>query len=196
MEAHTNHPAASSHALPTSREMEPEEYDYAEQPDVKTFLSWHAPGRPFRKRSYEFFLNSALIAVAIEIMIYIIFKDFLFMTMVLSLLFLSFVLALIPPRPFYYKITSEGLRIEDHFFIWDELYDFYFLKKHGQDVLHIRTKAFFPGELTLTLDDIPVKQVKMTLLPFLPFREYVKPSFIDRAGEWMETNFPLEKSIR
>lgn len=196
MDSSAKYPAVSQYPVTASNDLETEDYDFDEQPDVKTFLSWHAPGRPFRKRSYEFFLNSALIATAIEIMIYIIFKDLLFMTMVLSLLFLSFVLALIPPRPFYYKITSEGIRIEDHFFIWEELYDFYFLKKHGQDVLHIRTKSFFPGELTLTLDDIPVKHIKATLLPFLPFREYVKPSFIDRAGEWLETNFPLEKGIR
>src|SRR6476659_10632268 len=102
--------------LPLTHEIDHEDGDlYHDPSDVKTFLSWHAPGRPFRKRSFEFFLNSTLIAVALEIIIYIIFKDFLFMVLIFSVLFLSFALALVPPRSFYYKITSEGIRIEDHF---------------------------------------------------------------------------------
>jgi hypothetical protein len=116
------------------------------------------------------------------------------MLVVFSLIFLAFALAIVPPRPFYYKVTSEGIRIENHFFIWEELYDFYFMKHHGQETLHVRTKAFFPGELTITLGDISVKQIKAAILPYLPFREYVQPGFIEQAGNWLEKNFPLEKT--
>ena len=117
------------------------------------------------------------------------------MVVIASLVFLSFALALVPPRPFYYKITSEGIRIEDHVFIWDELYDFYFMEHHGQETMHIRTKAFFPGELTLTLGETSTEEVKSAILPFLPFREYVQPTFVERAGNWLEKNFPLEKRV-
>jgi len=64
---------------------------------------------------------------------------------------------------------------------YDELYDFYFMKSHGQDVLHVRTKDYFPGELTIVLGDVPIQQIKTVLRYFLPFREYVKPSFVDKA---------------
>jgi len=162
--------------------------------DIKTYLSWHAPGRPYRKHSMEYYTNSFLIMMAVEIILFL-FSQYLLMALVFSLAFLAFALAIVPPHTLYYRISSEGLRIEEHYFIWEELYDFYFTKSHGQDLLHVRTKDYFPGELTIVLGDVPVQQAKAVLLPFLPFREYVRPTFTEKAGNWLERNFPLEKPI-
>lgn len=184
------------------QENEEEMYDPSEEEsfaqasqEVKTFLSWHAPGRPYRKRSIEYYTNSLLITLAVEVILFL-FAQYILMALVFSLAFLSFALAVVPPRQLYYRISSEGIRIEDHYFIWDELYDFYFMRSHGQDVLHIRTKDYFPGEITIILGDVPLKQVKVILLSFLPFREYVSPTFTEKAGSWLEKNFPLEKSAQ
>lgn len=169
--------------------------DQIYQHEVKTYLSWDAPGRPFRERSREFFINGFLIMAAVEIILFL-FSQYLLMMVVFSLVFLSFALASVPPRTFFYKVSSEGILIENHFFIWEELYDFYFLKRHGAEVLHIRTKAYFPGELTLTLGNVPPQQIKSILLRYLPFREYVEPTFLQKSGEWLERNFPLERNAR
>lgn len=169
--------------------------DHTYQHDVRTYLTWEAPGRPFRERSREYFVNGFLIMGAVEIILFL-FSQYLLMMVVFSLVFLSFALASVPPRPFHYRISSEGLLIEKSFFIWDELYDFYFLEHHGKQTLHITTKDFFPGELTITLGDISVDEIKAVLLPYLPFREHVEPTFIEKAGNWLEHNFPLEKSAR
>lgn len=164
--------------------------------DVKTLLEWHAPGRPFQRHSKEYYINLFLITVAIEIIIFL-FHQYLLMMVVLSLAFLAFALAVIPPHMFYYKITTEGIRVEDMFFLWDELYDFYFDKHSGVEVLKVGTKAYFPGELTLMLDDsVDRKKLKVTMLAFLPFREYVKPTMTQKAGDWLGRNFPLEKSLK
>jgi len=105
---------------------------------------------------------------------------------------LAFVLASVPPRDFHYRISSEGITIEDHFFLWQELYDFYFKKREGADVVHIRTHAMIPGELTLPLGLIDREHIKQALLPFLPFREVVKPTFMEKSGDWLARSFPLE----
>ncbi|HSX08794.1 MAG TPA: hypothetical protein VLF93_01440 [Candidatus Saccharimonadales bacterium] len=170
-------------------DMEPEE-DFEE---IQTYLSWHSPGRPYKKHSIEYFTNSFLIMMALEIILFL-FSQYLLMALVFSLVFLAFALAVVPPRNLYYRVSSEGIRIEDHYFIWDELYDFYFVKSYGQEVLHIRTKDYFPGELTIVLGDIPLQQVKSVLIHFLPFREYVKPTFMEKAATWLERNFPLERT--
>lgn len=162
--------------------------------DVKTLLTWHAPGRPFRNHSKEYYVNGILIACAVEILVFLVMKDLFLMAAICAFVFLWVALSIVPPRPFYYKISTEGIQVEDHFFIWEELYDFYFMKEHGQDVLHIGTRSFFPGELLITLGDISPKHIKTVLLPYLPYREYVKPTFIQQAGDWLEKNFPLEKS--
>ena len=162
-------------------------------PDVVTLLSWHAPGRPFKKHTKEYFFNASLIMLAVEIILFL-FSQYLLMLVVFALVFLSFALAAIPPRTFFYKISSEGILIEDHFFIWEELYDFYFMQQGGIEVLHIGSRSYYPGELLLTLGDIPKQQVKSILINFLPYREYVKPTFTDRAGIWLQQTFPLEKA--
>lgn len=161
--------------------------------EIRTYLSWHAHGRPYQEHSTEYYTNSFLITMAIEIILFL-FSQYILMALVFSLAFLVFALAVVPPRNLYYRISSEGIRVEDHYFIWDELYDFYFMKSHDQDILHVRTKDYFPGELTIVLGDVPAQQVKTVLRYFLPFREYVKPSFIDQAGNWLTKNFPLERT--
>lgn len=159
--------------------------------DVLTILEWSAPGRPFKKRTKQYYLTALLIMLLIEIILFL-FSEYLLMVVVLSLVFVAFALALVPPKDFHYRISSEGITVEDRFFLWKELYDFYFTKKDGYETVHIRTEAYIPGELIITLGSESQEKVKKALLPYLPFREYVKPTFVDKASEWISKNFPLE----
>ena len=81
--------------------------------------------------------------------------------------------------------------IEDTFFLWKELYDFYF-KKDGLETAHIRTQSYLPGELIVTLGNMDKETVKNALNQYIPYREYVKPSFMEKSGDWLAKNFPLE----
>ncbi len=162
------------------------------QNDVKTLLSWTAPGRPFRKRGRQYYLTSLLIMLLIEIILFL-FAQYTLMALVVSLVFVAFMLSLVPPKNFHYRISTEGITIEDHFSLWQELYDFYFRKQNNVDVLHVRTHALLPGELTITLGELNKNHVKSALLPFLPYREVVKKTFMEKAGDWLARNFPLEK---
>jgi hypothetical protein len=153
-------------------------------------LEWTAPGRPFQKKGRQFYLTALLIMLLVEIILFL-FSQYMLMVVILSLVFVGFALATIPPKDFHYRISSEGIMIEDTFFLWKELYDFYF-KKEGTETVHVRTQAYFPGELILTLGDMEKEKVKKDLTKYLPFREYVKPSFMEKSGDWLAKNFPLE----
>jgi len=161
------------------------------QNEVNTLLEWTAPGRPFRKRSKQYYLTTLLIMLLVEIILFL-FAQYLLMLVVLSLVFVAFALNSVPPKDFYYRVSNEGITVEDRFFLWKELYDFYFRKKDGVETLQIRTEAFIPGELTITFPAEEKEKIKRAILPFLPFREYVKPTFMDKSAEWLEKNFPLE----
>ncbi len=162
-------------------------------PTVKTLLSWEAPGRPFRKRGREYYLSSILIVLLIETILFL-FGEYMLMVVVISLLFVSFVLATIPPRNFQYRLSTEGVTIDDHFYLWQELYDFYFKKRNGVEILHMRTHAFIPGELTLPLGNVTKEHIKSILLSYLPFREVVRATFMEKSAHWLSTNFPLERT--
>lgn len=161
--------------------------------EVRTLLAWRAPGRPYRKKSKEFYSTAFLIALLISVILFF-FQQYLFIFVVISLVFVGFALSSVPPRNFNYKISTEGVTIEEHFYLWQELYDFYFRRIEGQDTVHFRTQAFLPGEIILTLGEIHRDQIKHAVLPFLPYREYVKPNFQENMGEWLYKNFPLERS--
>ena len=161
--------------------------------EVKTILEWIAPGRPFRKRGKQYYLTSLLIMLLVEVILFL-FSQYLLMLVVLSFVFVAFALATVAPSNFKYRISSEGITVEDHFFLWQELYDFYFKKREGIDVVHIRTHSFIPGELTLTLGNIDREHLKSALLPYLPYREVIKSTFMEKSADWMTKNFPLEKA--
>lgn len=161
--------------------------------DVKTFLSWSAPGRPWRKKSREFYYSAILIVGLFEVILFL-FSQYQLMLVLGSLLFLVFVMATVPPQLFHYRISSEGIKIEDHFYIWSELYDFYFKKFDGVDVLIVRTEDIFPGELKITLGDISRDHIRRIMVQFLPYREIVKPTFMEKSGDWLAKTFPLERS--
>ncbi len=173
-----------------------EEHEYQNQSsnDVKTLLSWHAPGRPFQRKGKEYYVNILLIMLLLQVVLFL-FHEYLAMFVVLSFVFVAFALATVPPKDFFYRISTEGIMIEDHFFLWQELYDFYFRRlPNGEDILLVRTKAYIPGELTIVLGQLHKEQVRQILIPYLPFREYVKPTFVEKSGDWLSHNFPLEKT--
>lgn len=183
--------------LPRSSQTRPKPEDtihrQASHPnEVRTILEWSAPGRPFKKRSRQYYLTSLLIMLLVEFILFL-FSQYLLMLVVASFVFVAFALVSVAPSNFKYRISSEGVTVEDHFFLWQELYDFYFKKREGIDVVHIRTHSFIPGELTLTLGSTNREHVKSALLPYLPYREFVRPTFMDKSADWLTKNFPLEK---
>ena len=159
--------------------------------EVRTILSWTAPGRPFRKRGKQFYLTAILIAFLIEVILFL-FSEYTLMLVVASLIFVSFAFAYVPPKNFHYRISTEGVMVEDHFYIWRELYDFYFTRRQGQEILNIRSQTMFPGVITISMGELHKDEIKNALLPFLPYREFVKPTFMERSGDWLSKNFPLE----
>ena len=167
----------------------PQRHDY----DIRTLISWSAPGRPYRQKGRQFFLSVILILLFFEVILFL-FSQYELMVVLITLTFLSVVLSTVPPHNFHYKITTEGLKVEDYFYIWSELYDFYFKKVEGQEILIVRTQDFLPGELKITLGDITREHARKVLVPYLPYREYVKPTFMEKSADWLSQNFPLERS--
>ena len=171
----------------------PEENEKNQTTHAEEFspVEWTAPGRPFQKKGKQFYLTALLIMLLIEIILFL-FSQYMLMVVILSLVFVGFALATIPPKDFHYRISSEGIMIEDTFFLWKELYDFYLKKEGGIETLHVSTQAYIPGELILTLGNMDKEKVKKALIWHLSYREYVKPSFMEKSGEWLAKNFPLE----
>lgn len=169
-----------------------EHHKPARYDDVRTLISWSAPGRPFKKKGKEFYLNGLLIVFLIEVILFI-FSEYLLMFVVATLYFFAAAISSVPPQNFHYRVSTQGVKVEDHFYIWDELYDFYFKKIEGMEVLIIRTRNILPGELKIPLGEVPADHVRRVVINYIPYREYMRPTFMERGGDWLAKNFPLER---
>lgn len=159
---------------------------------VKTLLSWEGMGRPFKEHGREYYINSTLIVMIIEVLLFL-FSQYVLMLVVLSLLFVVIALAVVPPHTVRYRISTEGIGIDDDFFLWQELYDFYFKKINNEDILHIRTKDEYSMDITMLLGEMHKDYLQSILSRYLPYRESVALTFMEKAGNWLTKTFPLDK---
>ena len=175
----------------SAKENELEEYNNIH--DVRTLLEWTAPSRLYSKRQMTYYLNLLILMFALLVILFL-FSQYILMLVVLSLAFVSYALASTPPADIKYRISTEGIAIDEHYYLWQELYDFYF-KQRGKDLtLHIRTKEFLPGELIMLLVNITKDKMRNALIPYLPYREVVKNTLGEKAGDWLYKTFPLDET--
>lgn len=159
----------------------------------ETLLSWRSTSRPFKKRSKEYYTTLGIIVFLIVVILFF-FSQYALILAVVTLTFLAIVLSTVPPHEVDYKITTQGVIVGEHAYLWGELYDFYFKKQFGEEVLEIRSRTILPTLITITLGPVSKEQVKDVLIKRLPYREVVPETFMEKAGDWLARTFPLEKS--
>jgi hypothetical protein len=170
------------------------EGDEMEEDDdpVKTFLEWDAPARPYIKRGRSYYTYSAVIAILV-ILISLLAGWFLLIGAILALLFLVYVINFVPPEDVHYKISTQGITINEHFYHWQELNSFWVMKKDGSRLLFVSTQRRFPAVLILVLrEDISDEKVQKVVAKFLPFHEIPPRSLMDKWSEGLQRHFPLE----
>lgn len=150
---------------------------------VKELFSWVAPERVFVARDKKWFGNVAILGLLLMV-ITLFLRDFLLMGVILAVLFVLYILATVPPEKVEHKITTQGLISHNHSYIWDELADFWFSEKYGQELLKIETYLRFPGELDLVIARDDKDRIRELLARYIPFREIASKSWIEKSSEW------------
>ncbi|MDO8570955.1 MAG: hypothetical protein Q7R97_05225 [Candidatus Daviesbacteria bacterium] len=166
--------------------------DNNNDPDlIKTYLSWKAPARPFRKKDRSYYTTIAIIVILL-ILIALLLREILLIGVLLAIAFVAYVLGFIPPEDVEYKISAQGITIGDHFYLWADLNSFWFAEKEGQKVLHVLTYLRFPGELMLVLGNQNEEEIKKIVAKYLPYHEIAPKSMIDKWSESLQKHFPME----
>ena len=173
----------------------------AEAGEVETLLSWEGPSRPFRKKDRSFYTTLAII-VFLLVLILLLAREFLLIGAILSVAFVTYVLAFVPPTKVHYKISTQGITIGEDFYFWHYLDSFWFKDKEGSKVLHIVTRFRFPAQLMLVIDSstgseqMDEEKVKKTVARFLPFHEVPYRSTVEKWADGLQKHFPLENTHR
>jgi len=155
----------------------------------ETVIEWMAPSRPFRKHNKKYFSTVTIIALLISLILGFA-GQLTAVTVVISIVFLVYVLSVIPPIDVEYKITTYGIHIEKNLYYWEELGNFWFDKKYNQTLLNIASFRF-PGRITLLLG----KQNKALLTEILSeVLLHKKPelTLYEKASAWLQKIISLD----
>lgn len=166
------------------------ENEYVLDPE-KDLLKWSSPNRPFKKRNKEYYTTIAMIVVLVSLILFFA-GQFLPIAVVISIAFVSYVLASVPPEKAHHRITTYGIHTDQQFHYWEEMGRFWFTSKFGQEMLHVEV-AKFPGTITLLLENQDKESLKKLLMKYL-IHETPLPSFLDKAADWMQEKIPLDRS--
>lgn len=164
-----------------------------EAEEIKTLLVWEAPSRPFRKKDRSFYTTIAIIVVLLTLILFLA-REFLLIGALLSLTFVAYVLAFVPPHHVKYRISTQGVTIGEDFYFWHFLDAFWFKESNGHKVLHIQTRLRFPAQLMLVLDPAKPEEekVKKLVARFLPYVEVPYKTWMEKWSEGLQKHFPLE----
>lgn len=167
-----------------------------EAEEIKTLLSWEAPSRPFRKKDRSYYTTVTILVVLVVFTVVFWLHDYLLIGAILSVAFVSYVLAFVAPGKITYKISTQGITIGEDFYFWHFLDSFWFKEKEGFKILHIQTALRFPAQLMLVLGSEDSEKIKKIVARFLPFHEVPYKSLMEKWSESLQKHFPLENPHR
>lgn len=156
-------------------------------------VEWNAPARPFKKRDRSFYITEvALVALLIVILFFV--REWLIVGVSLSVVFVASVLAAVPPPTIVYKITQKGIWIDETFYKYAELSEFWFEEYLQSIVLVVTIPTRRIARLNLVVSEDKRGSVYDALREHLVFREKPLKTATDAAADWLRKKIPLEES--
>lgn len=153
----------------------------------KDLISWSAPARPFKKRNREFYITIIAMAAVVGLILFLV-EGWMPVILIISLIFLFYVMNTVEPENIECKVTNKGVRVADKTTEWNSLKRFWFSRRFDNDLLVVET-VFLPGRMELVIDTSKKDELKNTLSKYL-VEEEAPPSFLDKAANWFAKRLP------
>lgn len=153
----------------------------------RDLVTWIGPSRPFKKRNKEFYITVIAMAAVVGFILFLV-DGWLPVVLLISLIFLFYVMSTVPPEDIEYKITNKGIKVAGRRTEWQAMGRFWFTKRFDNDLLVVETYAI-PGRLELVVNQEKKEEIQNKISEFLTHEE-VSPSFIDKASNWFSKRIP------
>jgi hypothetical protein len=146
--------------------------------EEKTFLKWVAPSRPFKRRNRDFYITVVTIASLFGLVVFLI-EGVMPILLLISLIFLFYVMSTIQPDDVEYQITNLGILIDGKRSSWETMNRFWFTKRLGSELMVVET-VNLPGRLEIMIKPELKGDILKTMSDYLT-HEQVSPSLIDKV---------------
>lgn len=155
----------------------------------KTLLTWDAPSRPFKKRDRQFWVTIVVVFTIAGLILFLV-EGVIPVILVISLVFLFYILTTVEPETISYKISSKGIRISGDLTKWNDLIRFWFTKRLDNTLLILETVAV-PGRLELVIDEKVKDSIKKQMSKYLP-EEESSPAIFDKLTNLISKILPTK----
>ena len=153
----------------------------------KNLFTWTAPARPFKRRNREFYITLIAGSAIVGLVLFLI-EGWMPVILIISLIFLFYVMNTVEPEKIEYKITNKGIKVADKLTDWGVLTRFWFSRRFDSTLL-IFEIVRLPGRLELVVSPDEKEKIRKSLSKYLP-EEEAPPSFLDRSANWFSRKMP------
>lgn len=159
--------------------------------DAKSIIFWKSSVRVFKARSKKWFTKVFMYAF-VAILASIAFSEFLFVGVILSMVFVVYVLATAVPETIEHRITNMGIVSGGRAFLWEELDSFWFDKRGDEKVLVVQTTLRFPGQLIILLTNVSERAILDLLERHIYYHHSPVKTLLDKWAAWLQSKINLE----
>jgi hypothetical protein len=156
-----------------------------EEPE-RELVSWQAPARPFKRRNRDFYVTVIAIAAVFGLILFLV-EGVLPVILIVSIVFLFYVLSTVEPEKIDYQITTKGIKVAGRLTDWRLMNRFWFTRRFDSNLLVVET-ATFPGRLEVVIDETKKEEIEKSCTKYLTHEE-VSPSSLDKAANWVGKKF-------
>jgi hypothetical protein len=153
-------------------------------------FTWNAPARPFKRRDREFYITVFAITAVVGLIIFLA-EGFMPVVLIISLIFLFYILNTVEPEIIEHKITNKGIKVAGVSVEWNLLTRFWFSRRYDSDLL-IFEKQTLPGRLEVVIKTEDKEKIREVLKEYV-IEEEVPPSFLDKSAIWFSKKLPGNK---
>jgi hypothetical protein len=156
----------------------------------RDLVTWTAPARPFKRREKKFFVTTFAMAGIVGLILFLA-EGIVPVVLIISLVFLYYVLSTVEPEKVEYKITNKGIKIAGKETGWQYTNRFWFAKRFDNEIMIIDT-VMIPGRVEMVISPEIKDKLKREISAYIPYEE-VPPSGLDRVTGWLAEKLPGNK---
>ena len=158
------------------------------KPDLeRDLVTWIAPARPFKRRDKQFYVTIISIAGMVCLILFLA-EGAMPVILIISLIFLYYVMSTVAPQDLEYKITNKGIKVGGRRTEWQFLGRFWFGKRFDSELLVLETKTI-PNRMELVIKTEVKEDIEKNLKDYLVHEE-ISPSNLDKAIDWFSKKLP------
>ncbi|MFC1649888.1 hypothetical protein ACFL2C_04240 [Patescibacteria group bacterium] len=156
---------------------------------INVLFSWTALERPFKRRNREFWVSVSAIAAIASLILYLI-EGPITVILIISLVFLFYMLSTVEPQTIKYEITNKSINIAGNRNDLSLFVRYWFGERFGADILILQTMdPSLPGRLELVINAKDKEKIRKALNNYFIEDEEL-PDNVDQAASWLSGKIP------